>query len=154
MKRWMWILGALLAFQLMEKTASDIEQLQPVQLLEVSRSRGEILLRTDTGDQGRGRNLEAAMKNMADTSEKRIFLETADQLLLRKNTEYMVPELYRLLRPAVRVCRVGQKVDLKQAAEFLSTHEPRNTLGKLYAGEGQLPELKVERGRLKLAGNH
>ena len=154
MKRWMWILGALLAFQLMEKTGSDIEQLQPVQLLEVSRSRGEILLRTDTGDQGRGRNLEAAMKNMADTSEKRIFLETADQLLLRKNTEYMVTELYRFLRPAVRVCRVGQKVDLKQAAKFLSTHEPRNTLGKLYAGEGQLPELKVERGRLKLAGNH
>ena len=104
MKRWMWILCGLLAFQMLEKTGSEMETLQPVQLLEVSRQGRWILLRTDTGDRGMGENLLSALQDMQESSRGRIFLETAEQVILKKGTESLVPELQQLLRPAAAVC--------------------------------------------------
>ena len=153
MKRWMWLMCALLLFCLMEQTGAQVEMLQPVQLLQVSKINGSIWLRTDTKDFGTGKTLQDALEDLQATSEKQIFLETADMLILGENTEYLLPELRAYLRPAVQVCRTVGEMDPAQAAAFLENHSSRLTLGE-YAEKSQLPELKAAGGRLRLAENH
>ena len=153
MKRWTWILCGLLAFGFMEKTGAQVEVLQPVQLLQVQKEKGIIWLKTDTEDFGSGESLQAAMKNLQETSEKRIFLETADMLILGENTQELLPELRTLLRPAVQVCGSKDELDLAQAAAYLKNHRSSITLAGITEEERKLPELKAEGGRLRLAGN-
>ena len=153
MKRWMWILCGLLVFSLMEETGSRVEELQPVQLLQVTKKNGSIWLETDTNDFGRGDTLKNAMEDLQITAEKQIFLETADMLVLGENTESLLPELRRYLRPAVQVCRTQDDIDLTQAAVYLQNHRSYITLSRLSA-EVTLPELKAAGGRLRLAGNN
>ena len=149
MKRWAWILCGILLMGTGGKTGEDLETLKPVCLLEVSWKKGSVMLRTDTGDYGTGASLQSALKDMEETSSGRIFLETADFLLLEGNAEALLPEIWEKLRPAVRVCRTEEKLDLRQAAEYLSVHLPETTLGGMER-EGDIPpELIKEGERLK-----
>ena len=150
MKRWMWILCGLLAFCLIEETGAQVEKLQPMQLLQATKENGCICLRTDTKEFGKGNTMLTAMRDLQDTAEKKIFLETADMLLLGENTEMLLPELRKLLRPAVQVCRVRGGIDLSQAALYLQNHSSNVTIGRMTAFK-ELPELKEEGGRLRLA---
>lgn len=154
MKRWMWILCGILVFQFLGETGEEVENLKPVQLLYAEKNGMEILLETDTGDQGRGQSLEEALENMQETASGRIFLETADQLLLSEDSEELLPELQRVLRPAARVCIAEEKPDLKEAAEFLTFHKPETTMGRLKSGIILLPGLILEEGRMRLEGTH
>lgn len=153
MKRWAWILCGLLIFGFAENTGAQMESLQPVQLLQVLKDDNGITIKTDTMDYGRGETLWAALKDLQDTSEKRIFLETADMLVLGEHTESLLPELKRILRPAVQVCRSKEEMDLPQAAAFLKTHGSNRILGEITKQNAVIPELQLAGGRLRLAGN-
>ena len=134
----------------MEETGSQVEMLQPVQLLQVTKLNGSIRLRTDTKDFGAGKTLQDAMEDLQATSEKRIFLETADMLILGENTEYLIPKLRRYLRPAVQVCRINEEMDPAQAAGYLQNHRSPATLAR-YEEFKELPQLRAAGGRLWLA---
>ena len=153
MKRWMWLLCGLLAFWMIEETGSQVEQLQPVQLLQVTKKNGSIFLRTDTKDYGRGETLQSALADLQETSEKQIFLETADMLVLGENTENLLPELKMYLRPAVQVCSIRDEIDLSQAAVYLKNHGSQVRLGR-WEEDRKLPELKAAEGRLRLEGSN
>ena len=152
MKRWIWILCGVLLFGLMGENGTEIENLKPVQLLEISRENGRILLQTDTGDRGRGRNLQEALEDLQASSDGRIFLETADLLLVRKNTEDLLNHLDSILRPAVRICITESQVDLQKAAKFLSCHRPERTLGEYRTGRKSLNRLLLKEGKMYLEG--
>ena len=154
MKRWMWIICGILAFQMLGKTGEDLETLKPVQLLQVEKEQEQIILKTDTGDRVRGNTLRLALEDMQETADGRIFLETADYLLLTEGTEELVPELRKQLRPAVRLCMAEKNGNLKKLAQFLSAHEPGVSLGQYGYGKEKLPVLIMRKGRLKLAGNY
>ena len=153
MKRWMWLLCGLLAFWMIEETGSQVEQLQPVQLLQVTKKNGSIFLRTDTKDFGMGETLQSALADLQETSEKQIFLETADMLVLGENTENLLPELKMYLRPAVQVCSIRDEIDLSQAAVYLKNHGSQVRLGR-WEEDRKLPELKASEGRLRLEGSN
>ena len=150
MKRWMWILCGILVFQLLGETGTQVENLKPVQLLYGSREADKIILKTDTGDMGSGESLQEALANMQKTASGRIFLETADLLLLSESSADLLPELRTVLRPAVRVCIANQEPDLKAAAEYLSYHEPETILGQLRSRKYPLPELILKEGGMEL----
>lgn len=152
MKRWMWILLGILGLSLLGEARNGIEELEPVQVLYAECAEGTVTLGTDTGSSGRGRSLETALLDMRRKSDRRIFLETAEQLLLGEGGESLLPQLTILLRPAVRVLRAEGKPDLSKAASYLRTHETKTTLADLRAGRGVIPRLYREEGGVYFAG--
>ena len=150
MKRWMWILSGLLAVQLLGETGVALENLKPVQLLLVEKQENRILLKTDLGDLGRGETVEEALRDMEMRAEGKIFLETAEQLVLTEDTVMLWQELMSSLRPATRVCLGKGEIDPAEAAAYLSYHKGEVTLGRLRADHRKLPVLYAVKGGMKL----
>ena len=107
----------------------NIGDLRPVQIVSVYKEGGWTVIETDTDDKGIGGTALQALQNMKDASDGVIYLDTADYLLLTKDAEEAIMELYENLKPSVRLCMVSGAVNLKKAASYLKTH-------------GALPKLK------------
>lgn len=104
---------------------------------------------TDTGAKGCGEALEAAVEDMKAHASGRIFLDTADYLLLdTRDMEYA--ELYPLFRPGCRVCLARHVADLEHAAGFLKNHRPENSLLQICAEERRMETLIEQQGGLEL----
>ena len=108
----------------------DIEKLRPVQIVSVYKQSDWTVIETDTGDKGIGGTAWQALQNMKDTSEGIIYLDTAEYLLVTKQTEEAIRELIAELKPSVRMCMTTGVEDLKQAVLYLKAH-------------GGLPKLKA-----------
>ena len=108
----------------------DIEKLRPVQIVSVYKQSDWTVIETDTGDKGIGGTARQALQNMKDTSNGVIYLDTAEYLLVTKETEEATRELMAELKPSVRMCMTTGVEDLKQAVLYLKAH-------------GGLPKLKA-----------
>lgn len=153
MKRWRaYLLAALAAVAVSwgPFSGSDVAKLEPVEALCVSREADMVILRTDTHNEGRGADLPGALADMKKTASAEIFMETADYLILTPDCAELLPQITGLLRPATRVCFSDSRVDLEEAADFFSVHEPNCTLQDIRMGMGQIPLLKAEEGRMEL----
>lgn len=153
MKHWVWYLAAILlvaAFCGMPFASTDVAELQPVELIRISQARGRILVETDTGDRGCGSDLAAAFADLKQTASGRVFLETAEYLLISPGMENLLPELTEYLRPACSVCLERGRADLEQATAYLSAHEPELTLLEYRAGLCDIPILTIREGDMHL----
>lgn len=130
--------------------AVDVGKLEPVELVLLERTEQGIRIETESGAKGEGRTLAEAAENLQAGASREIFLETADKLLLRGDLTGYWQEIWELFRPDCRVCRVEQELDLMEAAEYLSVHEPEQTLGKLRSGMGIVQTLYPEGRRNRL----
>lgn len=140
MKRWMvYGLAAVALLSLRPKEMKDVSGLIPVELLYIYKEEGWICAETDTGNYGRGKDLEAALKDLETTAPGRIFLETAGFLVVTEDTVYLLPKLTHVLRPGAEVC-LGIGVDA-QAVPYLNAHRPNTTLKDIRAGVGEIPAL-------------
>ena len=140
MKRWMVFalaVGALL--MLRPRESKDISGLIPVELLYIYKEAGWVMAQTDTGEFGRGRDLDAALKDLEITASGKIFLETADYLIVTGETVHLLPKLVAVLRPAAEVC-LGIGADV-EALDYLKAHGPELTLKDIRAGAGEIPTL-------------
>ena len=108
---------------------SDVGKLRPVQAVWVYKENDWLVIQTDTGDIGIGETVGQALKNMEDTTSGVIYLDTADYLLLSKDTEDAAVELQKVLKPKTQMCYAESEIDIKEVGRFLSAH-------------GALPELK------------
>ena len=129
MKRTIIYIGILALILAAPVKAINVGDLHPVQVVSVYKDSGWTVIKTDTEDSGIGGTALQALQNMKDTSEGIIYLDTAEYLLLTKDTEDAVIELTAELKPSVRLCMTKQVDDLQRAAAFLRTH-------------GELPKLK------------
>ena len=153
MKRWLWCAGALLLTAIlggMPFAGTDIAKLQPVEVLRVQKDGEMISVELDTGDSGKGATLEAALQDLKESTPGKVFLETADYLLINKEAETLLPSLAEHLRPACGVCLENGEAKLEEAAEFLGAHEPGLTLQEYRAGDHALQELVVREERMYL----
>lgn len=152
MKRWLrWAALAAVAAALSSgEIGMDIGKLRPVQVVRVSRVDGTVAVQTDTEDAGFGDSLEAALEDMKRTATGKVFLDTADYLLLGENSEEYLPALMEQLRPSCAVCMERGTADMSQVAEFLECHKPTITLMRYRSGETDLPILRTEEGRMTL----
>lgn len=128
MKKWIWMLLALLALTALPSPGTELGELHPVSLLMVSAQGKNIQLRTDTMDRGEGETLDAALQNLEDTTPGHLFLDTAENLILTEQTRFLLPQLKKLLRPGVAVCITDTELDMETAPEYLHTHIPQNKL--------------------------
>lgn len=151
MKRWIAILGLFaVSLGLSPSTGTDAAKLQPVQAVYLYMEEGKLTILTDTGDQGAGADLEKALSDLKITTPGKIFLETAEYLLVSEETKIYIEELYEELRPACGLCLVEGQPEMESAVKYLSAHRPESSLKDYRAGQKRLPKIRVEEGRMYL----
>ena len=129
---------------------SDVAQLQPVELLFVSMTSEGVRVATETGDLGEGEDLKGAMRDLEESAVGKVFLETAEYLLVTDGARGLLPELTSIMRPGCAVCVAPEEVNMEKAAEYLNIHRPEVTLNDYWADQTDLPRLKEEEGRFKI----
>ena len=153
MKKWLIYAGALLMVAFLGmggRSGADVSDLNPVQLLIADYRNGKVTIATDTGYLGAGKDVQSALEDMMHSAPAKIFVDTADYLLIRKNACHLIDQFSKILRPSCAVCTLSGMMEPADAAQFLQYHVPRLTLGKYEAGEKQLPQLISLEGRMEL----
>ena len=151
MKRMMWLLAALSMVLLMRLPgqSADVAELEPVETVLVCRRGSDICITTDTGATGTGENLPLAVEDLNRHASGRIFLDTADYLLV-EGEDISWEELYPVFRPGCWVCRASGIEDLEAAGAFLKIHPPSNILLQVCAEERQAENLLQKEEGLEL----
>lgn len=163
MKKLVWFLAALGAVTLAAVTGAashDASELVPVQALVIDAQNGMVTLTADTGDTGRGANLDAAFADLRAGCAGTLFTQTAEHILLKQKAWYLAPQVSvnTQLRPAAKLYRViGDNVSAEQALSFLQAHPGRLSLSQMRAAllenrQVQTPQLVVTGGGLRLGG--
>lgn len=153
MKRWLFYVAAIALVAItgyMPFSGSDVGMLQPIELIQISAGENEITVKTDTGDMGYGKTVSMAFADLKKSTAGKVFLDTADFLLIRPSALPYLMELTDILRPACKVCLVNDDLDLQAAAEFLRVQEDIFTLHRYRAGEREIPYLAVNEERMHL----
>lgn len=128
MRKWWMMALALLALGVLPASGTELGELHPVSILLVQAQGKNIQLLTDTRDFGEGETLDAALKNLEDTTPGHLFLDTVEYLILTEQTRYLMPQLKQLLRPGVAVCTSENDLNLEALSDYLKTHTPKTTL--------------------------
>lgn len=153
MKRWPWYIAALsliAVLNLLPFSGTDVAQLKPVEVLWIYQTEDGVVIETDTLDRGIGSDPEDAFDDLMQTTSGHIFLETADYLLLDRQTLALLPHLMGRLRPACGVCIAEGQIDMEQVASFLNAHPLKHTLQDCSEGHAPIQLLKAEEGRMYL----
>ena len=129
MKRILLYVGILAAVIAAPVEPLNVGQMLPVQVVALSRENGWTVIETDTGNRGIGGTAKQALRNLKDRANGKIYLDTAEYLLLGKETADAVEELRNELRQTIQLCEMAKPIDLAQAANYLKAH-------------GKLPRLK------------
>ena len=108
-----------------------------------------VVLETDTGHYGIGTGVQEAIVDMKETAEGVLFLDTADYLLLGKESGPWVGELKPYLKGKVLACAMEEKADLKRVTAYLAAHKPEYTIEEAYEGK-PVERLSVAGGRYRL----
>lgn len=153
MKRWIvfLVITVLLGlFIRVEPTGTDVAALEPVKLLYVDSRDGVYFLSTDTGQQGRGNTVSRAISDLKETSTGKIYLDTAQHLLISRSAWEAVDRLSEHLRPDCSVTVAEGIPDVEKASSFLDSHKPDYTLNDFRAGEKKVPVLYFGDGGMRL----
>lgn len=150
MRRWPIMAVILAVLAALPPRGTDIGELRPVSLLYVYQDRGLVCVATDTGDSGRGAELKDALEDLKQTTPGTVFLDTAQYLVLTRQTLHSIPELSRILRPSVKFCMTDRLTDTEAAAKYLHAHAPEVTLLDLRTQKSTVPTLMETKGRYHL----
>lgn len=131
MNKWLWIPLLLGTLFWNPAEPKDVGSLIPVELVQLSRDREGVEVRTDTGNRGWGENLEEAMADLKQKASGEIFLETAEYVLLTGEKEAFIPELKNYFRPGTQVYEAPYLEDLEGAAAYLGQHRRESPLFRL-----------------------
>ena len=129
MKRVLLYIGILALLLAAPVESADIGKLRPVQVVSVYKENNWVVMHTDTEDKGYGSTAKQALQNLKDTSNGIIYLDTADYLLVTKDTIDAAEELRKDLKDSVQLCMTAKQVDLVEVSQYLSIR-------------GDLPKLK------------
>ena len=107
MKKWLYMLLLALAAFLLPGKGTDVGELIPVELVRLTAGDGVFVAAADTGDFGTGATLEEAMADLTSSAPGKVFLETADYLLLAAQTRESWEKLEAWFRPGTLVYGVA-----------------------------------------------
>ena len=117
-------------------TSTDASELRPVQALVIDTEEGLVTLTADTGDTGRGVNLDAAFSDLRAGCAGKLFTQTAEHVIVTQKAWYLMPQVSvsGQLRPAAKLYRAtGETKDAQAALEFLQAHPGNLTLSRARA---------------------
>lgn len=143
MKHLVIYLAAVVALMLLPGGGTDAAKLRPAELVIVETTQDQIQIRTDLGDQGSGSDLAEAFASLESAAPGKIFLNTADYLLVVPQTVALLPQLREYLSGKCCVCVVDGEIDPSQAAAYLRAH-PINVQLKNAYQEEDLAVLEVD----------
>ena len=106
----------------------DVAKLEPVQTVALSVVDGMFVIKTDTKNTGRGKDLAAAIEDLESNTPGVIYLDTAQYLLLAENAKDYAGWLEKYLRKSVRVSLWDGKGSVENASKFLGIHDDLPTL--------------------------
>jgi len=129
MKRIIIYVGILAALLAAPVEPLRIGELIPVRVVSVQKENGWTVITTDTGNKGMGGDAQQALRNLKDTASGKIYLDTAEYLLVGKYSEDTVEMLRSEMKKSVQLCATATTADLGEAAKYL-------------AAQGELPKLK------------
>ena len=115
---------------------ADVGKLRPIQTVQVSRKGDLVTLRTDTKDMGSGSTVRQALENLKATTPGVVYLDTAEFLILSKNTLDCVEELREVLHGNVKLCIAEETIQPAEVTQYLSSHE---ILPKLKNWQQEMP---------------
>ena len=127
---------------------NDIGKLQPIEVVQVYRQGQQVIICTDTGDQGAGTTALSALQDLKDTTPGYIYLDTAEYLLLNTEATQDVEDLRSILKRNLQICFAEIELDLHLVAKYLPAHGELPQLKDWNMGD-MLPELTVENERLR-----
>ena len=127
-------------------SGTDVAKLHPVEVLIVDSTNEGIMIRTDTGLYGVGENVDSAIEDLKRSASGEIFMETANYILLRKESEHFLSEFYMHLRPACQVYILEGEGELKNVAKYLEVHPSKATVLSYRQGETNASRLVIQNG--------
>lgn len=151
MKQIWLFLAAALGLMLLPG-GTDAAKLAPAQVVCVQTAEGIVTVRTDFGNMGSGRDLSEAFKDLENTTPGKVFLDTADYLLVDETSVRYLQELGGWLKGDCLVCLGKEIKDLPGAADYLDAHPPRQKLKDCRGDEVVLPHLTEMDERFCLKG--
>lgn len=128
----------------------DIAKLHPVEVLMVSRSGDTLLLRTDSGMFGYGKDIEEALLNLRLSTSGNIFLDTANYLLLAPNCTDVVISLWNYVRPACQVYYFEGEGQYEEIGKYLESHPSQATVLRCVQGEVDIPFLTMDGEEIRI----
>ena len=151
MKKLAILLAALAGLTVLARfggTSTDASELRPVQALVIDTEEGLVTLTADTGDTGRGVNLDAAFSDLRAGCAGKLFTQTAEHVIVTQKAWYLMPQVSvsGQLRPAAKLYRAtGETKDAQAALEFLQAHPGNLTLSRARAAllQNETPEVPV-----------
>ena len=129
---------------------TDVGKLHPVEVLTVSISGEQITIETDTGIRVTGDSLSAAIEDLKLASAGKIFLDTANYLLVNDEGIGLLPELFALLRPACQVYIFAGSGKWERVAKYLESHPSDVTLLGYMQGMKDIPKLSIQGEEYKI----
>lgn len=150
MKRVVIYLLAAITAILVPVERSDVGKLIPVELVFLYREENTFVVETDTGNLGTGQTVRQAVKNLHETAEGEIFLDTADYLLIEETVEDQLEEIGGYLKRSARVCLADKGLDLAQTAMYLQVHTPKQSI-KVAEMNGIEEKIEQYDGRIKIS---
>ena len=99
----------------------DIAKLEPIEAVAVEISGQDIILKTDSGRQGRGATVSEALENLKANTPSVIYLDTARYLLISEKAWHMTEEIKGFLKENIEVARY-YGAEVKQELEYLQAH--------------------------------
>ena len=97
----------------------DVGALRPVEVVALSWEDGEMMIQTDTGEGGRGVDVESALQDMKSKTPAVIYLDTAKYLLIDIHAQHDAIPLRKYLKSNVKVALFCDRIDLNNAGRYL-----------------------------------
>lgn len=138
MKRIMLYIIVLLLALCIPVDRTDISNLEPIQAVWINKENGNYIITTDTEDVGTGESIQRAIAEMKSKSEKIIYLDTAQYLLVNENCTVVINEISNDLKGKVRVGIWNGEGELARAARYMQTRRIGIKLKKYLTGS-ELP---------------
>ena len=102
-------------------TRLDIAKLSPVEAVAVYKEYGEVVLKTDEENEGRGENVHLALADLKEKASVIIHLDTARYLLVGEGAAEEAVALQAYLKESVLVGKYAGG-DVKEEAKYLDVH--------------------------------
>lgn len=99
----------------------DVAKLEPIEAVAVEVSGDDIILKTDSGRQGRGATVAGALEDLKENTPAVVYLDTARYLLISEQARFLEDEITEFLKPNIEVARYYGG-DVKEELQYLQAH--------------------------------
>ena len=101
----------------------DISDLEPIEVVYLSKKEEKVTLQTDTKDIGSGQSVQEALEDMKNKSSGIVYLDTAEYLLVSEDSVDQIPDMKPYLHHSVRVGIWEGEGDISEASRYMRAHK-------------------------------